>query len=127
MSFDNQQPYIPLASFKNIVVTATEDGNGKILPQCIEVIRCSARDTLINFQLTQPKDKLCDYRFAKPDITGDVEQLGDVTISRSGKMLTVCNEVSATGSIHITLHVYDHLNPGKTGAFDPQVENQPEG
>jgi hypothetical protein len=127
MSSNNQQPYIPLASFKNIVVTATEDGTGRILPQCVELIKCSARDTLINFQLTQPKDKICDYRFEQPEMKGDVKQLGDVTISRSGKMLTVCNEVSVAGSIFIKLKVYDHLAPEKRGAFDPEVENQPEG
>jgi hypothetical protein len=127
MSFYDQHPYIPLASFKNIVVTVTEDETGHLHPYCIEVIACGARDTILNFQLTQPKNKLCDYRFDQPDISGDVAQLGPVSISRSGKMLTVCNEVSETGKIFITLNVYDHEAPSKRGGFDPEVVNQPDG
>jgi hypothetical protein len=127
MSFYDQQPFIPLASFKNIVVTVTEDETGRLLPNCVELINCGARDTLLNFQLTQPKDKQCDYRFDPPEIKGDVSQLGPVTISRSGKMLTVCNEVSEPGSIFITLKVYDKMSAEKRGSFDPEVANQPEG
>ncbi|KQZ26830.1 hypothetical protein [Duganella sp. Root1480D1] len=127
MSFYDQQPYIPLASFKNIVVTVTEDETGRLLPNCVELINCSARDTILNFQLTQPKDKQCDYRFDPPEIKGDVSQLGTITISRSGKMLTVCNEVSEPGSIFITLKVYDKMSLEKRGSFDPEVANQPEG
>ena len=127
MSFYDQQPYIPSASFKNVVVTVTEDETGKLLPHCVELIVCAGRDTILNFQLTQPKNKDCDYRFDQPEMTGDVEQLGPVTISRSGKMLTVCNEVSKHGKIFITLKVYDQVTPKKRGAFDPEVLNQPDG
>lgn len=127
MSFYNQQPYIPLASFKNIVVTVTEDESGNLVPNCVELIVCGAEDTILNFQLTQPRTKECDYRFEPPEITGDKSQLGDVTISRSGKMLTVCNEVSKPGKIFITLKVYDYHAPKKRGAFDPEVVNQPDG
>lgn len=127
MSVYDQQPYIPLANFKNVVVTVTEDDTGKLLPNCVEQIICSGRDTILNFQLTQPKNKNCDYRFERPDISGDTTQLGPVTISRSGKMLTVCNEVSRFGRIFITLRVYDELSLARRGSFDPEVINQPEG
>lgn len=117
---------IPMATFKNIIVTATVV-EGKLTLNCVETIPCTAADTILNFQLVQENDPERDYRFAPPEMTGDTGQLGDATISVSGKMLTMCNEVSNPGEIHITLEAYNHNQPAMRGAFDPQVVNRPEG
>ncbi len=123
----NDQPTIPLAAFKNIMVTVTEDDTGQLVPNCPELITCSTRDSLLNFQLTNQANDLNDYRFEQPTLTGHIDQLGSFTISKSGKMLTVCNETTVPGSIYITLNVYDALTPARKGAFDPEVVNQPDG
>jgi len=117
---------IPFVSFKNIVVTVTEK-NGQLQPHCVERIGCSSPDTILNFQIAERAGEHHDYRFDKPQLSGDVTQFGAFTISPSGKMLTVCNSTSDQGIINITLEVYDSKAPHKRGAFDPEVANQPDG
>ncbi|MFZ4875527.1 hypothetical protein ACL9RI_10610 [Janthinobacterium sp. Mn2066] len=124
---NNAQLVIPLAEFKNIVVTVTENAEGKLEPSCIETILCNNPDTLINFQIANPTTAESDYRFEMPKVTGDVEQLSDFVISLSGKMLTVCNANTEPGKINITLKVYDYVTPQKKGELDPEVANQPLG
>jgi hypothetical protein len=117
---------IPLVTFKNIVVTVTEE-NGQLQPYCVKTIGCSSSDTIINFQIVEPATETQDYCFDQPGISGDVNQLGPFAISRSGKMLTVCDAASTVSSVHITLKVYDRKAPHKQGSFDPEVANQPDG
>jgi hypothetical protein len=117
---------IPPVAFKNIIVTVSEDG-GTLLPHCVEFIGCNTRDTLLNFQLSEPAHPERDYRFSAPGLRGDVDQLGAFTISQSGKMLTVCNATSKPSTINITLNVFDHIKPAHKGSFDPEVANQPDG
>lgn len=118
---------VPIVAFKNIIVTVSEDSSGTLQPNCVEMIGCNSRDTLLNFQIANQAEAECDYRFELPGLRGDVTQFGKFTISPSGKMLTVCNATSAPGSIFVTLKVYDHVTPSKKGAFDPEVANQPDG
>jgi hypothetical protein len=124
---DQQYTPIPMATFKNIVVTATPGGENIVDLQCAETIFCTAPDTIINFQLVQMADPTKDYQFDMPDMSGATSQLGCLTISRSGKMLTLCNEVSQPGAIAITLKAHDANAPQTRGKFDPEVVNTPEG
>lgn len=117
---------IPLATFKNIVVTATPTDTGLDL-FCVDYIPCTAPDTILNFQLVSAAGATGDYRFEMPDVSGDFAQLGDLTISKSGKMLTMCNEVSQPGTIAIVLKALDATTPTTRGKFDPEVVNTPEG
>jgi hypothetical protein len=120
-----EYPAIPLATFKNVIVTAVPGAEGLDL-SCVETIHCSAADTILNFQLVQAADETGDYHFDMPDLEGDTAQLGALTISKSGKMLTMCNEVSLPGTIAITLKAHDANAPARRGAFDPEVVNTPE-
>jgi hypothetical protein len=117
---------IPMATFKNIIVTGTVVGDNLKL-KCVETIVCTAPDTILNFQLLQENDPERDYCFGPPVITGDTSQLGPPTISNSGKMLTMCNSVSNWGDIQINLEAYNRDQPTMRAAFDPQVVNRPEG
>jgi hypothetical protein len=117
---------IPMATFKNIIVTVTETDD-KLELNCVETIPCTALDTILNFQLVQVADTTSDYRFDMPDLSGDTSQFGQMTISKSGKMLTLCNAVTEPGKIKMLLKAHDHLEPTRHGARDPEVINQPEG
>lgn len=117
---------IPLATFKNIIVTVTETDDALQL-NCVETIPCTTLDTILNFQLVQVADSTSDYRFDMPEMSGDTSQLGILTISKSGKMLTMCNAVTEPGKIKILLKAHDHVTPTKQGVRDPEVVNTPEG
>lgn len=123
----NEQIAIPDFTFKNIVVTVTEDAE-KIVPsiQSAAKIYCVQADTILNFQLVQAADGISDFHFTQPDIKDDTfDQLGAFTISKSGKMLTVCNATSTADQISITLHVHDVVSGAKPASHDPEVVNQP--
>ena len=124
---DTKYVPIPVSSFKNIAVDVIEDGAGNLIVQCIPSLTCTTEDTILNFQIIQPAGKECDYRFATPDVTDEKNQMGDFTISRSGKMLTACNAASCPSIVKIMLNAYDDKQPTKKGKHDPEVLNQPAG
>jgi hypothetical protein len=82
---------ISMATFTNIIVTVTVvDGNLQLNYR--ETIVCTAPDTIPEFHLVQEKDLERDDCFSAPGMSGDTGQPGVLTISRSGKMLTMCDE-----------------------------------
>jgi hypothetical protein len=119
---------IPLATFKNIVVTAVKVGT-ELKFNCMDPIPCSTPDTILNFQLVQEvtDDPDADYVFDTPGVIDESNQFGTPTISKSGKMLTVCNEVSKSSFIKLLLQGHDRHHTAITGKHDPQIVNRPDG
>ena len=118
---------IPLATFKNIIVTAVEV-EGVLKFNCMDPIPCSTPDTILNFQLVQKGGGPdADYVFDTPEVIDDKSQFGTPTISKSGKMLTVCNEVSESALIKVVLQGHDRHHTSLRGKHDPEIVNRPDG
>ena len=115
----------PVPAFINVQVTALPSGKpGKYTITCLTDPVLVSGATILNFQLIPgtPADVVFIEKISKNP--RHKHQLSDPSVSTDGKMLTLSDVDTWSGSIEVTFYVTDK-DKGEHG-FDPQIRNEPQ-